>query len=385
MNFEFRQKPIGLRTALAAVLTATVIGFILVAAFGYQPLEIFSTLLMGIFGSWKNVATSLRWATPLMFTGTAAALGFRGGMFNFGIDGQLYVGSLAATVVGIVCPNLPGAVLVPLMMLTGMLFGALWAFLPAFIRVKLNGSEIVPALMLNYVAIYLTDYLVHYFFLASGTNGDSLKTERIAQQAQFSPMFKGYQLTAAIFIGLLVILLFWWMMKKTKLGYSISMSGLNAEFARYGGINVDRMRILVMLLSGALAGLAGTVEIISMRWRFESGFAPTLGNDGILAALLGSSTPLGTLIGALFMGALKAGSLAVERYTEVSRSLATVIQGLIICFVSARLISTYIGLDRLANWFSGLRNSTRKERTPTLEALSSIFLLRRSPRLKAAK
>ena len=200
MNFEFRQKPIGLRTALAAVLTATVIGFILVAAFGYQPLEIFSTLLMGIFGSWKNVATSLRWATPLMFTGTAAALGFRGGMFNFGIDGQLYVGSLAATVVGIVCPNLPGAVLVPLMMLTGMLFGALWAFLPAFIRVKLNGSEIVPALMLNYVAIYLTDYLVHYFFLASGTNGDSLKTERIAQQAQFSPMFKGYQLTAAIFI-----------------------------------------------------------------------------------------------------------------------------------------------------------------------------------------
>lgn len=364
MNFEFRQKPIGLRTALAAVLTATVIGFILVAAFGYQPLEIFSTLLMGIFGSWKNVATSLRWATPLMFTGTAAALGFRGGMFNFGIDGQLYVGSLAATVVGIVCPNLPGAVLVPLMMLTGMLFGALWAFLPAFIRVKLNGSEIVPALMLNYVAIYLTDYSVHYFFLASGTNGDSLKTERIAQQAQFSPMFKGYQLTAAIFIGLLVVLLFWWMMKKTKLGYSISMSGLNAEFARYGGINVDRMRILVMLLSGALAGLAGTVEIISMRWRFESGFAPTLGNDGILAALLGSSTPLGTLIGALFMGALKAGSLAVERYTEVSRSLATVIQGLIICFVSARLISTYIGLDRLANWFSGLRNSTRKERTP---------------------
>ena len=124
------------------------------------------------------------------------------------------------------------------------------------------------------------------------------------------------------------------------------------------------MRILVMLLSGALAGLAGTVEIISMRWRFESGFAPTLGNDGILAALLGSSTPLGTLIGALFMGALKAGSLAVERYTEVSRSLATVIQGLIICFVSARLISTYIGLDRLANWFSGLLNSTRKERTP---------------------
>lgn len=123
---------------------------------------------------------------------------------------------------------------------------------------------------------------------------------------------------------------------------------------------MDRMRIMVMLMSGALAGLGGTVEIISMRWRFESGFAPSFGNDGILAALLGSSTPLGTLVGTLFMGALKAGSLAVERYTDVSRSLATVIQGLIICFVSARLISQYIGFDKIADKLSSAIQSAKK-------------------------
>ena len=360
MNFEFRQKPISLRTALAAVLIGTLIGFLLVAMFGYNPIEVFASLLSGAFGSAKNVASSLRWATPLMFTGIAAALSFRGGMFNFGIDGQLYFGSLAATIVGIVCKDMPGFLLIPLMMLVSMLCGALWALIPAFVRVKLSGSEIVPALMMNYVAIYLTDYIVHYHFLASGTNGDSLKTERIAEQAQFSPLVQGYQLTVAVLIGLFVVALFWWMMKKSKLGYQISMSGSNPEFARYGGIHVDRMRILVMLMSGALAGLGGCVEIMSMRWRFESGFAPNFGNDGILSALLGSSTPIGTLIGALFMGALKAGSLSVERYTDVSRSLATVIQGLIICFVSARLISQYIGFDKAAEKLKEIRGVGRR-------------------------
>lgn len=360
MNFEFRQKPINIRTALAAIFIGTLIGFIMVALFGYNPIEVFVTLLKGAFGSAKNIATSLRWATPLMFTGVAAALSFRGGMFNFGIDGQLYFGSLAATIVGVTCTGVPGIILIPMMMLTSMVCGALWAFIPAFVRVKLNGSEIVPALMMNYVAIHLTDYIVHYYFLASGTNGDSLKTERIAEQAQFSPLASGYQLTGAIFIGLFVVLAFWWLMKKSKLGYGISMSGMNPTFARYGGIQVDRMRILVMLLSGALAGLGGAVEIMSMRWRFESGFAPSFGNDGILTALLGSSTPLGTLIGAIFMGALKSGSLAVERYTDVSRSLATVIQGLIICFVSARLISKYIGFDKIAEKLSVVLRFDRK-------------------------
>ncbi|WHH61235.1 ABC transporter permease [Petroclostridium sp. X23] len=361
MNFEFQQKPIGLKTAFAAVILGVIIGFIMVISFGYDPFHVFGTLFRGAFGTPKSIVTSLRWATPLMFTGVAAALSFRGGMFNFGLDGQLYVGSLAATIVGVTCVNLPAMILIPVMMIVSMIFGAMWAFIPVFIKVRLGGSEIVPALMLNYVGIYITDYIVHYYFLASGTNGDSLKTERIAQQAQFPNLFKGYQLTGAILIGLAVILLFYLMMKKSKFGYNISMSGMNPEFARYGGINVDKTRILVMLISGALAGLGGAIEIMAMRWRFESGFAPSFGNDGILCALLGSSTPFGTLAGTLFMGALKAGSLAVERYTDISRALATVIQGTIICFISARLISKYVGLDKINEKLRKLFPNSRKD------------------------
>ncbi len=347
MNFEFRQKPLQFRSVFIAILIGILIGAVIVLFCGYNPVEIFGALLRGAAGSAKNVATSLRWTTPLLFTGIAAALSFRGGMFNFGIEGQLCMGGLASTLVGVYAQNIPGILLIPLMMVTGMAAGAIWAIIPAIVRVKLNGSEIVPALMLNYTALHLTEYLVHWFFLASGSHGDTLKTEEIAEQAKLLKIVPGYQITYGLVIGLLVVVLFWFLMKKSRLGYDISMSGFNPEFAHYGGVSVDKMRITVMLLSGAVAGLGGAVEVMAVRWRYETEFSPAYGDDGILAALLGSSTPLGTMLGAFFMGFLKAGSLAVERYTEVSRAFATVIKGTIICLVSARMLSQYLGIDFL--------------------------------------
>ena len=353
MNFEFRQKPLQLRSILIAVLTSILIGAVIVLCCGYDPFEIFGALLSGAAGSARNLSTSLRWTTPLLFTGVAAALSFRGGMFNFGIEGQLCMGGLASTLVGVYGAALPGPLLILLMMAAGMAAGALWAVIPAIVRVRLNGSEIVPALMLNYTAANLTEYLVHWYFLASGSHGDTLKTEEIAEQAKLAKIIPGYQITYGFIIGLLVVALFWFLMKKSRLGYDISMSGFNPEFAHYGGVNVDKMRITVMLLSGAIAGLGGAVEVMAVRWRYETEFSPAYGDDGILAALLGSSTPLGTMLGAFFMGFLKAGSLAVERYTEVSRAFATVIKGTVICLVSARMLSQYLGVDALADKVAG--------------------------------
>lgn len=349
MNFEFRQKPIRFQTAFAAVLIGLTVGLIAVTASGHNPVEVFSALLKGAFGDSYAVASTLRWTAPLLMTSTAAAICFAGGMFNMGIDGQLYVGSLAGTIVGLYLSDLPGFLLIPLMMLVSMLFGAAWAAIPALIRVKLNSSEIVPALMMNYIGTYLTDYLVHYHFMDNSGLGLSLQTNELPSHAVFSKIIPSLQITPAIFIGLFVVALFWLMMKKSKVGYSMTLSGLNPEFAKYGGINVDRTRIMVMLLSGALAGLCGIVEILSVRWRYESGFAPSFGNDGLLAALLGNTTPFGALVGSFFMGALRAGSLAVERNTDVSRALTAIIQTSIICFVSARMISKYIGFDAIAN------------------------------------
>ncbi len=328
---------------------------------GYNPIVIFGALFKGSFGSAKSIVSGLRWMTPLLFTGVAAAIAFSGGMFNFGIEGQLYAGGLSATIVALVSPNMPGYILIPLMMTVSMLAGAIWAIIPAIVRVKLGGSEIVPALMMNYLAIHLTDYIVHYFFMAGGVQGESVKTERIPGQALLSNIVEPYKLTYGLVIGLAVVVLFWLIMKKFRLGYDIYMSGLNPEFANYGGINVNGVRITVMLISGAIAGLGGAIEIMAVRWRFESRFSPGFGDDGILAALLGSSTPIGTLVGSFFMGFLKAGSLAVERYTEVSRAFITIIKGTIISFVSARMLSEYIGMDKVIEKIKSLISSVREK------------------------
>lgn len=361
MNFEFRQRPIRFQTAFAAILIGLLVGLVAVTASGHNPIEVFAQLFKGAFGSPTAISSTIRWTTPLLFTSTAAAICFSGGMFNIGMDGQLYIGSLAGTVVGLALPNLPGFILIPLMMLTSMVFGALWASVPALIKVRLGSSEIVPGLMMNYIGIYLTDYLVHYFFMAKGGLGLSLQTNQLPQQAVFPKLFPSLQITGAVFLGLGVIAAFWLVNKRSKLGYRINMSGLNPEFARYGGVSVNRTRITVMLISGALAGLCGMVEILSVRWRYESGFAPSFANEGVLAALLGSTSPIGALVGSLFMGSLRAGSLAVERYTDVSRALTVIIQSSIICFVSARMISKYVGLDAAAERLKKLFKREKKE------------------------
>jgi simple sugar transport system permease protein len=144
------------------------------------------------------------------------------------------------------------------------------------------------------------------------------------------------------------------------------MCGLNSEFARYGGINVNAIRFDVMLISGAIAGMCGAIEVLGITWRYESGFSPDFGIEGILASLLGGNQPFGLLIGSIFMGAVKAGSLTVERSAGVPRALADVIKAFIICFVSAQYLASYLGLDRIVLWFKErhkiklFSNSTKK-------------------------
>lgn len=171
MSFEFRQKPLSIRAAIIAVILGLIVGSILIIIAGYSPVEVYGYMATGAFGNMFAITSTLRWATPLMFSGLAALIAFRGGMFNFGIEGQLYVGALASALVGIYCKSLPRVILVPVCMTAAMIAGLAWSVLPAFVRVKLKGNEAVPALMLNYVAKNLCDLLVKLYFLPSNTFG----------------------------------------------------------------------------------------------------------------------------------------------------------------------------------------------------------------------
>lgn len=359
MNFDFRQKPISLKTAVIAIVLGLLMGAVLIVITGHDPLEVYGYMVKGAFGSKFAFASTLRWATPLMFTGLAALVAFRGGMFNFGIEGQLYVGALAAALVGIYAKDLPRYALIPLCMLAAMAIGMLWASLPAFIRVRLGGNEAVPALMLNYVAMNLCDLLVKLYFLPEETFGQTMATATLEGNAVLTKLVRPYQVNSGILIAVLLIILIFLGFKKTKVGYNVSISGINPEFARYGGINVNKVRVGVMLLSGAIAGLCGATEVMGITLRYESGFSPDFGIEGILASLLGGNEPFGMMIGSIFMGAIKAGSLAVERNTDISRALAEVVKAFIICFVSASLLSEYLGIDRLQ---SSLKDRFGKKR-----------------------
>ena len=344
MNFTYRPVPISAKTAIMAVISGLLFGAVLIFATGNNPVIIYAALIRGACGSLFAIASSIRWSIPLIFTGTAAAIAFKGGVFNMGVEGQMYVGGLAAAIVGITWQDLPGFLLIPMMLIASMIAGLIWALPPILAKLYYGSSEVVPCMMLNYIAMYLTDYLVHNVFLAGGNRGATIITYNFAEQSRLTKLIPGSSVSTALLIGLAIVLIYQLIIRKTKFGYEFEICGINPRFARYGGVDVNKTRIGVILLSGAIAGLGGATEIMGVRYCFESRFVGDFATNGILAALLGSCSPAGTLLGAAFMGFLKAGSLTVERTTSVSRAVAVVIQCTIICFVSAKSFASILDL-----------------------------------------
>ena len=340
MNFEFRQRKIKPSIIALSICIGLVLGTVFVLLGGYNVLEVYSYLIRGSLGSVSALSSTIRWTTAFLLCGIASGIAFKGGMFNMGTEGQLYMGAISATLVGIYCKGLPAIAHIPLCMLAGMVAGAIWASIPALLRVYWNTSEIVVTLMMNYIAINFTSFLVKEYFLTTGVFGDSLTTDELAATARF-PVFGGSPISFGFILGTLLIIAYILFFTKSKRGFEIKVSGVNPDFAKFSGISVNKVRISVMLMSGMVAGLAGAAEIMGVQGRFLSGFSPDFGTSGMLVALLGNSSGIGIYISANFMGILKAGSLTLERSAGVSRALAVVIQALIICFVSVKTLKVF--------------------------------------------
>ena len=340
MNFEFRQRKIKPSIIALSICIGLVLGTVFVLLGGHNVLEVYSYLIRGSLGSVSALSSTIRWTTAFLLCGIASGIAFKGGMFNMGTEGQLYMGAISATLVGIYCKGLPAIAHIPLCMLAGMVAGAIWASIPALLRVYWNTSEIVVTLMMNYIAINFTSFLVKEYFLTTGVFGDSLTTDELAATARF-PVFGGSPISFGFILGTLLVIAYILFFTKSKRGFEIKVSGVNPDFAKFSGISVNKVRISVMLMSGMVAGLAGAAEIMGVQGRFLSGFSPDFGTSGMLVALLGNSSGIGIYISAIFMGILKAGSLTLERSAGVSRALAVVIQALIICFVSVKTLKVF--------------------------------------------
>lgn len=316
-----------------AILLALALGAIVVLTVDENPVTVLTTLLNGAFGSPERIAGTLLQATPILVCGIAACISLRGGLFNIGIEGQLFMGGFAAAWVGFSF-NLPPIIHMLVAIVFAAFAGLLWIAIPAFFRARYNANEVVSTILANYVAVLITSYLTINIFKRPGGLSE---TPPILPSAWLPEFFTFSRLNWGLAIGLVLAIAVHFFFLRTARGYAITEMGANPKFAEYGGIDIKRQSFFVLLASGAVGGLAGGIEALGVHHRFMEGFAPGFGFDGVIAALLANGSPLGTIVTALFFGALRNGSLLLEVDTTASREIITVVQALIILAVSAQI------------------------------------------------
>jgi simple sugar transport system permease protein len=275
-------------------------------------------------------------ATPYIFAGLAVAIAFRCSMFNIGAEGQLFVGALSATYVGYAVEGLPPIIHIPLALLAGALGGAFWGLIPGWLKAQTGAHEVINTIMMNYVAFRLSDYLLR----GPMQRPESFNpvSPSIQDSAKFLKFFKEpIRFHIGFFIALAVAWLVWYFLFKTKWGFDLRTVGTNPDAARYAGMNVPLMMVVAMALAGAMAGLAGTNEVLGVNHNMAAAFSSGYGFDAIALALLGKSHPGGVVLAAILFGFLSNGAIKMQ-LMGIPIDIITIIQALVIVFIAAPAI-----------------------------------------------
>lgn len=316
---------------VCAFLLAMVISGIMMIVMGYSPIECYAALFKGVFGSRDNFANMLGTATPLIFAGLSMMIASRSGTFNIGIEGQIIAGAFASAMTGVVFGSLPKLIVVPLCFLAAMLAGGIWGALVAVLKRYLKVSEIIIAIMLNYIMDYLTQYLVTYHFTVEGA---VIRTETLSGNARLTSLLLLSRLNTGIFAALLMVAAVWWILNKTTFGYEMRATGINPSAAETAGVHMGFMPLASMFISGAIAGMAGAVEVMGVHGYFVANMTSGYGYTGVSIGIMGGGSAVGTLISGLIFGLLSAGATNMSRMTSMPGEFIQMIQALIIVFVS---------------------------------------------------
>jgi simple sugar transport system permease protein len=336
-------------TPVASAALAIVIGSLIMWVSGYDPIAAYGALFRGAFGSPKQIGDTILRATPLILTGLAVGYGFRAGLFNIGAEGQLFMGGLAAAFLGVKLAEQPWALAVTLLLLGSMAAGAAWAFVPAILKARIGAHEVITTMMFSYVARYFVSYLVVGPLKAPGQIPQTVQIGTNAQLPQFRALFSEATLESLPFLnlgrahlGIVVALacafVVWWILKYTTLGYENRAVGFNPWASETAGISVQWTTVKALCISGALAGLAGSVEVMGVHYRLFDQFSSGFGFTGIAVALLAKNHPLGIVPAALLFGALSAGAGTMQLEADVPQKIILIIQALVIFFVAAEEI-----------------------------------------------
>lgn len=323
-----------LADAAAPLLIALAAAAVVLAVAGHNPLEVYRLLAVESFGSLRRVAATLAAATPLILTGLATAVAFRAGAFNVGVEGCVYVGGLAAAYVGFTWAGLPAAALIPLALAVSVLVGGLWMLAPGVLKARLDVDEVVTTLMLNFIAVSLTAWLVNGPLLAPGAANSA--TPMIAEAARLPKLMPPSTLNLGFVLAVALLLLYAWWSRRTALGLETRLAGISPRFAIASGIDVPGLLIRMMLVSGAIGGLAGGIHALGTVNRFVAGFSPGYGFTGIAVALLGRGSATGIFLAAVLFGALATSGATIQLFSDVPIEIVNILQGMVMIFAVAR-------------------------------------------------
>jgi general nucleoside transport system permease protein len=343
------------RPVASLALTAALIALILLAL-GASPLLVFGALWEGAFGNWLAATDTLVKATPLVFTGLAVSIAFRGALWNIGAEGQLLVGALVATALGIALDGWPRPLAVGLVLAGGALGGAMWSATCGWLRERRAVSEVIGTIMLNFVAVQLLSYAVHGPLMEPSRSYP--KSAPIARAAELWTFTPPSRLNAGMILAIALAAVSWLWLFHSRSGFELRAMGRNRRVAGFFGIPVARLGIAAMALSGALAGLGGAVQVSAITHRLYESFSPGWGYEAIAVALVARLNPLGVILTALLFGALDNGSQAMQRSHGVSPELVQVIQGVAILILLAFDTRTWSSLNG-ALWSPGGGDAAR--------------------------
>ncbi|KXK12511.1 MAG: ABC transporter permease [Chloroflexi bacterium OLB14] len=342
-----------------AVITGLIIGGIVMLVSGSNPIQAYGALFAGSFGSPSAILSGLQayfatgdntlliksiypfteslvTATPYIFAGLAAAIGFRAGLFNIGAEGQFFIGALCSAFIGYSIKDLPMIIHLPLALLGGALGGAIWGMIPGYLKARFGAHEVVNTIMMNWIAFRLSDWLLKGPMQASNFRP---VTPNVFASAELPRFFEApLRFNLGFFLALLAAYLVYWFLFKTTLGFEVRSVGANPDAAKYAGMNIIKNFVLVMSLSGALAGLAGTAQVLGVDHWVGQGFSAGYGFDAIALALLGKSHPVGVVLSALLFGFLRSGATNMQSVAGIPIDIISIIQGLVIVFIAAPAI-----------------------------------------------
>jgi simple sugar transport system permease protein len=350
-RYSIERYPVASRTAaiivpILSIVLALLVGGVVLALAGHNPLTVYNAMLQGAFGSVNGLAETTVKAIPLILAGLGVSVAFRMLLWNIGAEGQLYLGAIFATGLALyIIPTAPAILLIPAMVLAGFVGGALWALIPGALRAFLKVHEIITTLMLNYVAVLLSEWLVHGPWKdpkAFGFPGTPPLPD-----AAWLPSLGTTRVHLGIFFGLIAAAAIYVILRGTWWGYEIRVIGENERAARYAGINIPRNILLVMALSGGLAGIAGMSEVAGIAHQLQRNLSPGYGFTAIIVAWLAKLNPWMIIVVAFLLAGLLVGGDQLQMSLGLPAAIAPMLQGMILFFLLGSEMLTRYRLVRV--------------------------------------